>query len=80
MSKHNRTQSRPKALYRVKNWSEYDKAPVQRGSITIWLSDDFEKSWRYAGEKQRGGQPGGVFGGEEGGGWLGFNERASPCR
>lgn len=56
MPKHKNTRSRPKTLYRVKNWSEYDKALVQRGSITIWLSDDFEKSWRYAGEKQRGGQ------------------------
>ena len=56
MAKHKKTQSRPKTLYRVQNWSEYDKALVQRGSITIWLSDDFEANWRYAGEKQRGSQ------------------------
>lgn len=56
MPKQKRTQSRPKALYRVKNWSEYDKALVQRGSITFWLSDDFEKTWMYVGEKQRGSQ------------------------
>ena len=49
-------QSRQKALYRVKNWSEYDKALVERGSITFWLSDDFEKTWMHAGEKQRGSQ------------------------
>ena len=49
-------QSRQKALYRVKNWSEYDKALVERGSITFWLSDDFEKRWMHAGEKQRGSQ------------------------
>lgn len=29
---------------------------VQRGSITFWLSDDFERTWLYTGEKQRGGQ------------------------
>jgi hypothetical protein len=29
---------------------------VQRGSITFWLSDDFEKTWMYVGEKQRGSQ------------------------
>jgi hypothetical protein len=40
----------------VKNWSEYDQVLVQRGSITFWLSDDFEQSWRYVGEKQRGSQ------------------------
>ena len=49
-------QSRQKGLYRVKNWSEYDKALVQRGSITFWMSDDFEKTWMYTGEKQRGSQ------------------------
>ena len=56
MPKQKNTRSRPKTLYRVKNWSEYDKALVQRGSITIWLSDDFEKNWQYVGEKQRGSQ------------------------
>lgn len=56
MAKHKNTRSRPKTLYRVKNWSEYDKALVQRGSMTVWLSDDFEANWQYAGEKQRGSQ------------------------
>ena len=56
MPKRKRTRSRPKTLYRVKNWSEYDKALVQRGSITIWLSDDIEKTWQYVGEKQLGSQ------------------------
>lgn len=56
MPKQKSTQPRPKTLYRVKNWSEYDKALVQRGSITFWLSDDLEKTWLYAGEKQRGSQ------------------------
>jgi len=56
MPKQKKTQSRQKALYRVKNWSEYDKSLVQRGSITFWLSDDFEKDWRYIGKKQRGSQ------------------------
>ena len=56
MPKQKRTQPRPKTLYRVKNWSEYDKALVQRGSITFWMSDDFEQKWLYVGEKQRGSQ------------------------
>ena len=56
MPKQKHTQPRPKTLYRVNNWSEYDKALVQRGSITVWLSDDFEANWRYVGEKQRGSQ------------------------
>jgi hypothetical protein len=56
MPKHTKTSSRPKTLYRVRNWSEYDEALVKRGSITFWLSDDFEESWHYTGEKQRGSQ------------------------
>ena len=49
-------QPRQKALYRVKNWSKYEKALVERGSITFWLSDDFEKTWMHSGKKQRGSQ------------------------
>ena len=56
MPKHTKTSSRPKTLYRVKNWSEYDQALVRRGSITFWLSDDLEETWCYTGEKQRGSQ------------------------
>jgi hypothetical protein len=56
MPKQNQTQPRPQALYRVKNWSKYEKSLVQRGSITFWLSDDFEQTWLYTGEKQRGSQ------------------------
>src|SRR3989304_6067660 len=49
-------QPRQKALYRVKNWPKYDNALVERGSITFWMSDDFEQTWMHAGEKQRGSQ------------------------
>ena len=56
MPKHKSTRPCRKSLYRVKNWSEYDKALVQRGSITIWMSEGFEKTWLYVGEKQRGSQ------------------------
>lgn len=56
MPKLTKKSSRPKRLYRVQNWSEYEKALVQRGSITFWLSDDVEQVWLYTGEKQRGSQ------------------------
>ena len=49
-------QPRQKALYRVKNWSKYDNALVERGSITFWMSDDFEQTWMHSGKKQRGSQ------------------------
>ena len=56
MPKQTKPSSRPKRLYRVRNWPEYEKALVERGSISFWLTDDFEKVWLYAGEKQRGSQ------------------------
>jgi len=56
MPKQKHPQPRRKGLYRVKNWADYEKALVQRGSITFWLSDEFEEVWMYAGEKQRGSQ------------------------
>jgi len=45
--------SRRKTLYRVKNWAKDERVAVQRGSITFWLSNHFEKVWLYADEKQR---------------------------
>lgn len=56
MPKQKHPRPRRKGLYRVKNWAEYEKALVQRGSVTCWLSDDFEQVWLYAGKKQRGRQ------------------------
>lgn len=34
-----------KKKYHVKNWSEYNKALIQRGSIALWISDDIEEWW-----------------------------------
>jgi hypothetical protein len=56
MSKQTKPRPRQKALYRLQNWKEYDQALVQRGTLTFWLSDDFERIWLYTGEKQRGSQ------------------------
>lgn len=56
MSNTKKTRSRQKELYRVRNWSEYDRALVQRGSLTVWVLDDFEKTWFYCGPTQRGSQ------------------------
>ncbi len=50
------TRSRPTSLYRIRNWTAYEKTLVQRGSLTFWLSDDFAQTWCYAGVKQRGAQ------------------------
>ncbi len=35
-----------KTKYRVSNWAEYDQALVQRGDITLWISEGAITSWR----------------------------------
>lgn len=44
-------ESSPKPRYRVTNWPEYNRALVQRGSVTLWLSDEVIKGWRARGGK-----------------------------
>jgi len=39
ITKHNKNK------YHVKNWSDYNKALVQRGSLTLWFSTDIETWW-----------------------------------
>ena len=45
-----------KTKYRVSNWSEYDQALVQRGDITLWISEEAIKGWKPASSGKRGGQ------------------------
>ena len=42
--------------YRIKNWSQYNKSLIQRGSINFWFSEDAIKKWHstdHTGEKGR---------------------------
>jgi hypothetical protein len=47
-----------KAQYRVRNWAAYNQSLVQRGSITLWISDEVLAAWQPAnrGPRPRGGQ------------------------
>ena len=45
-----------KTKYRVANWASYDRALVQRGDITVWLSPAAMATWEPAGAGTRGGQ------------------------
>ena len=45
-----------KTKYRVRNWPEYERALVQRGDVTLWLSADARDAWRAAPSGQPGGQ------------------------
>src|ERR1700730_4757297 len=46
----------PKQQHRVTNWSEYDAALRQRGSLTIWFTDEAIAAWRAEPRTTRGGQ------------------------
>jgi hypothetical protein len=46
----------PKQRYRVTNWSEYDAALRQRGSLTVWFSEEAIAAWSAEPRTTRGGQ------------------------
>jgi hypothetical protein len=46
----------PKARYRVRNWSEYDRGLVRRGDVRVWLSAEAIAGWHAAGRTTPGGQ------------------------
>ena len=48
--------SQKQVVYRVKNWAVYNESLVQRGSLTVWLSQEAIDGWRYDGPSQRGAQ------------------------
>ena len=45
-----------KTKYRVSNWPEYDRALVERGDVTLWISEDAISTWKPAPSGLRGGQ------------------------
>ena len=45
-----------KKKYRVGNWSEYDRALVRRGDVTLWFTPEAITTWAAAGVGKRGGQ------------------------
>ncbi len=45
-----------KTKYRVGNWPKYERALVQRGDVTLWLSTDAIDVWRPSPSGQPGGQ------------------------
>ena len=55
-SMRSRVHPKYKTKYRVSNWSEYDRALVQRGDITLWISDDAITFWKPAPTGRRGAQ------------------------
>lgn len=48
---------RTKRQYRLRNWSEYNKALVERGSLSVWLSEDVLSTWHNQTRASRRGKP-----------------------
>ena len=47
----------PRQRHRVTNWPAYDAALRQRGSLTVWFSDEAVAAWRAEPRTTPGGQP-----------------------
>src|SRR5664280_2814788 len=44
-----------KSKYRVTNWPEYDRALVNRGSLTVWFEEEYVRNnWKPAPTGKRG--------------------------
>lgn len=35
--------------YKLRNWSDHNRALVQRGSLSVWFSEEAADRWRYDG-------------------------------
>ncbi len=54
----NQFPDKPKAKYGIRNWAMYNENLKERGSITLWISEDVLQAWKPAPEtvRLRGGQ------------------------
>jgi IS5 family transposase len=51
------THKKTKAKYRLRNWSEYNRALVQRGSLTLWITEDVLQTWHSTEAETKRGRP-----------------------
>jgi hypothetical protein len=47
----------PRQRHKVANWREYDASLRQRGSVTVWFTDEAVAAWAAEPRTTRGGQP-----------------------
>ena len=43
--------------YRIRNWSKYNKALINRGSLNIWFEEDAVSKMAILEEEQKKGRP-----------------------
>jgi hypothetical protein len=53
MQKRKTSSKQKKLTYRVRDWSDYNKSLVQRGSITLWINKDVIENWHPDAPEQR---------------------------
>jgi Transposase DDE domain len=46
-----------KIAYKIRNWKQYNRALINRGNLTIWISEEAVESWYAAREPQGRGRP-----------------------
>lgn len=46
-----------KQTYRIRNWKDYNKALVTRGSLTFWFSEEVVENWTYKADSSKKGRP-----------------------
>jgi IS5 family transposase len=51
------TKKKTKSTYRLRNWSQYNKALVQRGSLTVWINEDVLSAWHNTAHTGKRGKP-----------------------
>jgi hypothetical protein len=47
----------PRQAHKVTNWPAYEAGLRQRGSLTVWFTDEAIQAWRAEPRTTRGGQP-----------------------
>src|SRR5512143_2341956 len=45
-----------KATYRIRNWAEYNRVLVRRGSLTVWVDQEALDAWNHQGPPRWGAQ------------------------
>jgi IS5 family transposase len=43
-----------KITYRIRNWKQYNRALINRGNLTLWISEDAIQSWYAKNDHERG--------------------------
>src|SRR5215470_14057572 len=51
------THKKTRASYRLRNWSEYNRALVQRGSLTLWITEEVLQTWHATAPENKRGHP-----------------------